>query len=44
MEEGNWHKFTKTAQEHQMRKKLLATEDRELVEVSLFWSSIKHRC
>lgn len=34
VEEGNYHKFTKGKESADMRTKLLATGDRELVEVS----------
>ena len=36
VEEGNYHKFTKCKDKPEMRKLLLATGDRELVEVSCF--------
>ncbi|OCK86247.1 DUF1768-domain-containing protein, partial [Lepidopterella palustris CBS 459.81] len=37
VEEGNWHKFTKSKEQaEELQKKLLATGDRELVEASPF--------
>ncbi|KAF2814462.1 DUF1768-domain-containing protein [Mytilinidion resinicola] len=36
VEEGNWHKFTKSKQAVELQKLLLATGDRELVEASPF--------
>lgn len=35
VEEGNWHKFTKTKGRPELAQLLLDTGDRELVEVSL---------
>lgn len=35
VEEGNYHKFTKSKDQHKMRKMLLETGDREMVEVRL---------
>lgn len=35
VEEGNYHKFTKSKESQQMLKLLLETGDRELVEVCL---------
>ena len=35
VEEGNWHKFTKSKDHEELAKKLLSTGDREIVEVSL---------
>jgi predicted NAD-dependent protein-ADP-ribosyltransferase YbiA (DUF1768 family) len=38
VEEGNYHKFTKGKESAEMAKLLLATGDRELVEVSARWT------
>lgn len=37
VEEGNYHKFTKTSKKDDMLTKLLETGDREMVEVQAAW-------
>ena len=43
MEEGNYHKFTKGKENPDMMRKLLATGERELIEVS-FRPAARRKC
>lgn len=44
VEEGNYHKFTKSKDSPQMAKMLLDTGDRELVEVSMHRKGLDQTC